>query len=798
MGNRKLFEIRKSLGDGNLLIPNFQRKFVWDKENMRSLLASLILNYPTGALLIGTDAKSSDLASNKPVSIEEDKLKQIYAKKAGISDDEGQKLSAIECLEKGTDFPCEFLLDGQQRISSLDIIFSDAYYKCYEDLKYNNCVRWFLNISKLGFEDLKWPKLNDIPHHDVCEMVVFKDYRISKNGPYYPNESESTLRNYCLDEAVNDAGLLIPLDIIFDLKTYDVNSDVISDYLQDGDLIIKEKTIEGKASKEKYDAGDIDSDEHNKVISNLKKRRNRWVAKLLELLNNIKNFEFQVTEVPAKDFSRLAGIFSVINISGVSLSTFDLLVAKTVESRKNLRDVFLQSVKGFNEELKQRNTYKLIPNNAKISGNNEIDQFWTLARFLGERKYEQEIDAGEEFPEKISSALCQIIALCAGISRALGDDWAIRPSVLSFHKENRKEPDLITTTEPKECARSILRLEEKDWGFSDNIILERLSKSEINNIRSQAAKQLLRSYFIINTRLGFPYQSFFPYRLMDLAIACVLTDKIWEKITEDPNHIYMRKIEWWFWSSMFGGAYKESQDRRVKLDIPRLILFINEPDLKWSDLADLDNGTKQLSPSSGKEVSAERFTEGIGNRDSQLFKVDGYSDMKTLTGDATAPKAMGNTIRAFVIKNGVKDFKHFNSSSKNWIRFELNTGYESLAADHLFPLKAWNSFAGKDIKRNEPHPINSPMNFTWISQKSNSYWMQEPIYKKLELKEAVNDDTDTLDFLNEHLVVVDGLKNTYKQEVERNDIDNAESVLKIFLKQRFERLRQRVNDIKPY
>ena len=59
MGNRKLFEIRKSLGDGNLLIPNFQRKFVWDKENMRSLLASLILNYPTGALLIGTDAKSS-------------------------------------------------------------------------------------------------------------------------------------------------------------------------------------------------------------------------------------------------------------------------------------------------------------------------------------------------------------------------------------------------------------------------------------------------------------------------------------------------------------------------------------------------------------------------------------------------------------------------------------------------------------------------------------------------------------------------------------------------------------------
>lgn len=49
----KLEEIIKKSEEKELLLPNFQRDFVWDrKEKQKDLLASFVFNIPIGSLLI--------------------------------------------------------------------------------------------------------------------------------------------------------------------------------------------------------------------------------------------------------------------------------------------------------------------------------------------------------------------------------------------------------------------------------------------------------------------------------------------------------------------------------------------------------------------------------------------------------------------------------------------------------------------------------------------------------------------------------------------------------------------------
>ena len=46
---KKLFELAESK---KLVLPNFQRDFVWKTEGQQQLLASFIVNLPVGAFLI--------------------------------------------------------------------------------------------------------------------------------------------------------------------------------------------------------------------------------------------------------------------------------------------------------------------------------------------------------------------------------------------------------------------------------------------------------------------------------------------------------------------------------------------------------------------------------------------------------------------------------------------------------------------------------------------------------------------------------------------------------------------------
>jgi uncharacterized protein with ParB-like and HNH nuclease domain len=47
-----LLDLLRSIGEGKTQLPDFQRGWVWDDEHIRSLLASVSLSYPIGAVMM--------------------------------------------------------------------------------------------------------------------------------------------------------------------------------------------------------------------------------------------------------------------------------------------------------------------------------------------------------------------------------------------------------------------------------------------------------------------------------------------------------------------------------------------------------------------------------------------------------------------------------------------------------------------------------------------------------------------------------------------------------------------------
>lgn len=98
----KIEKIIFKIEDGDIKIPAFQRGYVWDESQVIDLLDSIYKDYPIGSILLWLANKDVRLRSTRNI--------------AGIS------------LPKRKDeYPVNYVLDGQQRLSSLYAIFKHGH-----------------------------------------------------------------------------------------------------------------------------------------------------------------------------------------------------------------------------------------------------------------------------------------------------------------------------------------------------------------------------------------------------------------------------------------------------------------------------------------------------------------------------------------------------------------------------------------------------------------------------------------------------------------------------------------------
>jgi hypothetical protein len=196
------------------------------------------------------------------------------------------------------------------------------------------------------------------------------------------------------------------------------------------------------------------------------------------------------------------------------------------------------------------------------------------------------------------------------------------------------------------------------------------------------------------------------YELTIIPIAyCLYDDSIW-KSTESID-----KIEYWYWTSIFSGHYREKQNPRCIEDTKILYNWLQK---------------------SGEDPFDNRFEK--------VLQAAGYSDKPILLRDIPQPDQYGvpgavrETILQYILSNQPYDFlpaEEFEDNvrlsawgfadSKEFQDKDGDTYEMSREAHHICPLADASSVkeSAKKLRGSKEHVLNSPLNLTYITSESN-------------------------------------------------------------------------------
>jgi hypothetical protein len=170
---QSLQQLLQNAKEGKTQLPDFQRSWVWNDEQIRSLLASVSLSYPIGAVMM--------LETGNPAVRFKHRLLE------GVTHKELQK-------------PDQLLLDGQQRMTSLfQVLLSEQLVKT-KDVRGKEIHRWYyIDIAKA---------LN--PNYDREEAIFsVPEEKIKRNLRGEILVDYSTTEKECAAE-------VFPLQLVFD------------------------------------------------------------------------------------------------------------------------------------------------------------------------------------------------------------------------------------------------------------------------------------------------------------------------------------------------------------------------------------------------------------------------------------------------------------------------------------------------------------------------------------------------------------------------------------------------------
>jgi hypothetical protein len=171
-----LKDLLRDIDSGNVQLPEFQRSYVWNDEDVRSLMASVAKGFPVGALLTlqtGGDVKF------KPRLIEGVPKKQVH--------------------------PGELLLDGQQRMTSLyQVTYSKSPVRTKTDKK--------VEVDRFYYVDIKQAVISEA---DINESII----GVSGDRTILENFGRTIVRDLRTRE-LEFAQDMFPLNHVFDAKEW--------------------------------------------------------------------------------------------------------------------------------------------------------------------------------------------------------------------------------------------------------------------------------------------------------------------------------------------------------------------------------------------------------------------------------------------------------------------------------------------------------------------------------------------------------------------------------------------------
>lgn len=629
---KKLKEIFQDEDEGRIVLPNFQRDFVWDTKQQKELLATFLVELPISSILL-----------LKGTSDDFNYRKLCYS-------------NEVECAKE----ECMYLLDGQQRMSTLKAMFVDLFNeewdKKYSDMYGKIKNRWFLKISTgdeenqdiFGYNTLDFD-YGSLRKYTPSEIIDFiQEYKIHKttntNNWYHPKfkfEKDTALGKMNELATLCSAEKVIPL---FGLNEGNKLQDKVVEKIANKraeEIIdeIEEQEDSNKIEKIKLYFRDFASEiEIEDLIEEFEGRKNnlksdlsmKWKTKIINFLDKIIDQEVSIIEIEKNEISRGIAIFETINKGGTPLDNYDLIVAKAAKNSKL-------------ESLTQR-IKKIIEDG--------ID----LPYYLDQKKWNGLkfgiIEGQEELNKRFKNQYLNLLSIFAHV----------------------KDPLTLKLDHIK-----------RDKIFE-------ISTEDINSYTEKTIVSLLRALAFANYRLGVVKLGNISFELMLLPIAYILSD---ENNWNDKK--VLDKLEYWYWTSIFIGRFRERQNIRSVEDLKTLH--------KWINLNDLNDAKV-------KELLEENIDKVLNVKD--------YSDLETLLNDSKTPSPVSRNLLGYILSLEPYDLLP-GCHSERLKTFEITENSRDLEDHHLIPLGTGTKYGelSSKIRNDRNHILNSILNRVLISKEAN-------------------------------------------------------------------------------
>lgn len=648
---RKLSSLLDMAASQRLVLPNFQREYVWSIDAQQRLVASVLTDVPVGSTLLLT-GRRDDYA----------------ARRLG------------EVIDADAPPECHYLLDGQQRLSTLQAAFRSPFYcasphRHWRDiwdavppkLRYS----WTLRVKPneveedlFGYWNLSFPEMTQVEPDQMASFLepdrILVGQADSDEAWTHPAWTPATDRELVVARALQAmAQHRVPLwGIAGSVVAQSVTATALA-------LIAGARRDELTAT---YRAGSADFRDRmfphllnvSPALPNSQRECSEaqidgafsdlaaaWKTAFMSFLETAVQRAVPAILLTREDLSRAVAIFEVINQGGTPLTAFDLVVAK------NARDPAAPNlVQTLQDQLSAAEVNVDYPTEVGFSGSNT----WTLeSRGLL-------LDDGSLTSTFKNSFLNMLSILHATQHETIENDES---------GYTISDPTPWQILDVKHIKRSmIMKVPPRDIAERSN----------------DAAMAIFRAWAFFQFRCGIRSESDLRYKLMVLPVAYVfaLSPSTWD----DPRQL--DRLEYWYWTSLFGGAYRERQNENAVADIGLL---------------------------AGWVISGE--SNPFVEREQRVLQVEGYSDISTLTletPDASISSDVGRAVLQYTLSRSPLDF---DPSSEE--RRLVAWGDEPLEDHHIVPLATAMTLkeSAAELRTRSNHPLNSPMNRTFISRSAN-------------------------------------------------------------------------------
>ena len=228
-----------------------------------------------------------------------------------------------------------------------------------------------------------------------------------------------------------------------------------------------------------------------------------------------------------------------------------------------------------------------------------------------------------------------------------------------------------------------------------NKILD-ISPENIHKNTEKICMSLDRALFFFQTRCGIRSINELNYSLMLSLVATVFTNDAW--FYEESVH---RKLEAWYWSSVFSGRYDRDQN----------IVFIQ-------DMQSVIDMLKESGSVEWIERNVDYIMEAQNFSDKQLILMEKTSE------ERFPKRILRNFMCQFLLSKTYTDM-----FEKNQIVSVFSDISDPLEAHHIIPLGSVKKVgeSTSELRKNEKNICNSPLNFVYITKSANEMISAKPL-----------------------------------------------------------------------